>query len=311
MSGPVWVTGAAGFCGTHLCRELVANGEEVWGWVRRQPDSPVKGVRYVVGDLLEPGLLNAQASAAPPSRFYHLAAVADPRECDADPEYAERVNVDLVDQIVSVLVNQAPDCRLLYASTCHVYGVPETLPIVESHPLIPRGVYAESKARGESAALAGVRRGLHVVVSRAFHQSGPGHAAEFALGSWASQIASGAKQVCVGDVSVARDYTDVRDVSRGLICVLERAPVGSRVNLCSGRAVTLREMLARLIGDRTVEVVVEQARLRKADVPVLYGDASYAESLGWAPMISIEAMLEALLDSYSSRTSILPSPSVS
>ena len=70
-------------------------------------------------------------------------------------------------------------------------------------------------------------------------------------------------------------------------------------------------MLEGLIGDRAVDIVVEQERLRKADVPVLYGDASYAEGLGWAPRISIEAMLEALLESYSSRTSILPSPSVS
>jgi GDP-4-dehydro-6-deoxy-D-mannose reductase len=237
--------------------------------------------------------------------------MADPRACAADIERAERVNVGLVEDLVDALVHIAPECALLYASTCHVYGVPDSLPLTETHPLRPRGVYAETKARGEAAALAGVDRGLRVVVSRAFHQSGPAHGTAFALGDWAAQIASGAREVQVGDLSVCRDYTDVRDVGRGLMCLMEAAPSGAVVNLCSGQAPSMRSMLHRLIGKRPVEVTVDPARLRPAEVPVLVGDATQARDLGWMPSIPLETMLVDLLESYSSRTSILPSPSVS
>jgi GDP-4-dehydro-6-deoxy-D-mannose reductase len=304
VTQPVWVTGAGGFCGRVLAQSLLSAGEEVIGWVRSAPVDPVPGVRYRYGDLCDTDRVRQALVLDRPRALFHLAAMADPRACEADPIGARRVNVEMVEQLVSALAAISPETSLLFASTCHVYGPPRCLPIDESHPLSPRGVYAQTKADGEAAALRGLQAGLRVVVSRAFHQSGPGHGESYALGSWAAQIARGATEVRVGDLSVRRDYTDVRDVARGLAVLMARGPNGAVVNLCSAVAPPLRVLLESLIGPRAVQIVVDTDRLRPTDVPELRGDASRALVLGWAPQISREQMLSDLLAHYSSRTSI-------
>ena len=216
-------------------------------------------------------------------RVVHLAAQTFPGRAEEEPAETMAINV----QAVRLMAEALPDARIVYVSTCHVYGVPERLPIDETHPLRPRGVYASSKATAE-------RLLPRAVVARPFNLTGPGQSTAFAAADWARQGLDGQREIRCGDVSLVRDYLDVRDAARGLVALLERGEPGQAYNLSSGQGVTLEWMLRTVSGG---EPAPRSERLRPHDVPVLIGDNRKARALGWSPAIPLTRSLEELRDS--------------
>ena len=168
---------------------------------------------------------------------------------------------------------QAPECRVLVASTGEVYGRARRVPTPEDEPLEPRSPYAASKAAAEVACDQARRAGLDVVVARAFQHEGPGRDERFAVGSWAAQIAraeeAGGGTVRVGDLSAKRDIVDVRDVCRAYELLLDPSVPAGTYNVAGGRAVEMREVLELLVGlaEAPIEVEPDPARSRPSDLP--------------------------------------------
>lgn len=285
------VTGAGGFAGRWLCRHLLAAGWTVEGWVRR-PGTTVGGVTERVVDIRDADACARAIGQAPPDVLFHLAAVTWPALAAREPELAWQVNVGGTRNVLGPL---PPSTRAILASTCHVYGTPAWLPVDERHPLRPVGAYATSKAEAEVAA-----REVHpeVVVVRAFHHTGPGQSPRFALPDWARQVAAlnrgEADAVRVGDLSLRRDYTDVRDVVAGYALLAERGVPGATYNLASGRAPRLGELLRLLAGGRMPPIQVDPARVRAGDPPEIRGDPRRAWALGWRVRHGLEDTLAEL-----------------
>lgn len=279
MGGRAVVTGAAGFAGTWLCRELRAHGREVIGWVRRPTGAPVAGVAYRQQDLRDARGVIRALSADGPDEVYHLGAVSHVGDCRRDPDRAIAVNVGGTEHLLAGLPGGA---RFLFASSCHVYGRPMRLPVDEDHPLCPESLYGRTKETAERLVLAAARGGRHAVVARAFHHTGPGQQARYALADWARQLGRDRQApVQTGDLSLRRDYSDVRDVVAGYRLLLERAEPGSIVQLCSGQAPPLWDLLATLNGGQLPAVQERPERTRADDIPTLVGSPALAESLGW------------------------------
>ena len=144
------VTGANGFAGRWLCRLLIEHGAVVDGWVRREPSEPIAGVRYRLVDIRHREQVGDAMSLSRPDAVYHLAAITNLRECEDNPTVAEQTNVAGTFNVFSVMPDEA---KGLFASTCHVYGKPQELPIAEGHPVTPAGVYARTKRKAEIEAL--------------------------------------------------------------------------------------------------------------------------------------------------------------
>jgi GDP-4-dehydro-6-deoxy-D-mannose reductase len=171
--------------------------------------------------------------------------------------------------------------------------------------------YGSSKAAAEQVASGYARqRRLDVVRVRPFPHTGPRQAAQFVFPDLARQLASIAAGVSpprleAGNVAVRRDVTDVRDMVAAYVLALSRGEPGAVYNLCSGKALALRDVLqvlSRLSGVR-VEVVVRQERLRPQDLEVLVGDpTAFRERTGWAPAIPLERTLADLLAYWRART---------
>ncbi len=286
------VTGADGFAGRWLCRLLRARGEPVVGWVRRVPLRPIGSVRYEVIDVTDAVAVAAGLSGWRPHRVFHLAAITRVADCAADPARAEAVNVG---GTVNLLEALRPDIPVVLASTVHVYGRPEWLPIAESHPLRPEGVYARTKLQAEQL---GQQVRPELRIARAFHHSGPGQAPDFALADWAQQLARGADPLVVGDLTLRRDYSDVRDIVAGYLRIVDHAAPGAVLNLCSGDAPTLATLLRLINGGSPPRVVVDAARLRDSDPKELRGDPSRARALGWIPTRSLQQSLADLAAGY-------------
>jgi GDP-4-dehydro-6-deoxy-D-mannose reductase len=184
------------------------------------------------------------------------------------------------------------------------------LPIREETPLQPASPYAVSKAaQGALALLYGPKGGMRVVLTRTFHHTGPGRGEAFAESSFARQIAEiecGLRPAVieVGNLDAVRDFTDVRDVVRAYLLLVEKGEAGQAYNVCSGRGRKIHEILDLLLAGSTarVEVRVDEERLRHSDVPAQVGDpARVRAATGWEPKIPLEQTLADLLADWRAR----------
>jgi GDP-4-dehydro-6-deoxy-D-mannose reductase len=285
MRGPILITGADGFVGGHLLAEL--GGDAVAG----------------LADVLDAEAFAAELRDVRPAAVVHLAALSSVGASWEDVAEVWRTNVIGTVQVLEAARSEAPDARVLVASSGEVYGRAETIPTPEDSPFAPGSPYAASKAAAELAASQAAARGQDVVVVRPFPQVGPAQDERFAIGSWTRQIArletDGGGTMLVGDLSGERDLTDVRDGARAYRLLLEvDAPAGP-YNIASGRAVRMADVLDLLVALSSVPIEVEQeeARLRPADIPVLVGDPSkLGAATGWEPAIALEQTLADALE---------------
>ena len=311
----VLVTGAGGFVGPHLVRALRASGHVPWGaGLEASPPASLAGdatvERWAQWDLAAGPDGGAGPFGWKPGAIVHLAGQASAARSFDDPGGTFAVNALGTLALLEAARRAGFAGRILLVSSSEVYGrIEDGVPAREETPFAPVSPYGASKAAAEAIGSAYVRGlGLDVVTARAFSHTGPGQGPTFALASWARQIAGhearaargepGPYRIEVGNLEPVRDYSDVRDVVRAYLVLLERGEKGSAYNVASGRGLALRQALASLRDASRVpiEVVESGARLRPADLAYLVGDPSRLMALGWSPQHAIEETLSALLD---------------
>lgn len=285
----VLVTGADGFVGRWLIQHLEDSGDEVWR--AAGPGAP-DGDRQRSLDLADRSSVDVVIAWAEPEVIYHLAAVAFGPWAAANISDAIDVTVRGTAFLLDAAAGRSSPPRVLIPSSSEVYGAAGDAPITESAEVAPVSLYGATKVAQEALGLAYHRSsGLPVIVTRSFNHVGPGQRAAFVVPSLALQLAelgtSGVEPVVrVGNLSAERDFTDVRDVVRAYRLLVEAWHVGDPVNVASGTAVSIREILGRLIevSGLTVEVLVDPERLRTVDVPAIRGSADRLRSItGWRP----------------------------
>lgn len=312
------VTGVAGFAGSYLAERLLSQGVEVWGLV--QPGGPLRnlegirqdsgtegGLRLIEVDLLEGSDLLRIVGESSPDRVFHLAAAASVRRSLEDPREAFQVNVLGTRNLLEAIRRAGIQPRILMVSSADAYGQSARLPrpLEEDDPLLPVSPYGASKAAAEAVASRyGKEYGLHVIRVRPFPHCGPRQTPQFVLPDWARQLAEieigrRPRRLLVGNLSVRRDLSDVRDVVRAYCLALESGESGAVYNVCSGRVHSLRAVLEMLIGltGLEVEIMADSERLRPHDLDVLAGSpAAFRLRTGWEAVIPLERTLQDLLD---------------
>jgi GDP-4-dehydro-6-deoxy-D-mannose reductase len=249
-------------------------------------------------DLRDGDAVAAAVGDARPDVVYHLAALSSVGRSWQEPARTLSENVTAAANLLEAIRLHAPTARVVWISSCEVYGPPPALPVPESAPLAPANPYAVSKAGAELLALVYVDvYGLDVVRVRPFSHSGPGQLSVFLLSSLARQAAearlSGASRLrlVTGNPDTRRDFTDVRDVVRAYrLLALDPAAAGV-YNVSSGRSISAAEqvaLLADLVAPVEVEHEVDPARIRPHEVMDLRGDHSLVTAqTGWEPQIPL------------------------
>jgi|SRR5579859_2546138 len=291
------ITGVGGFVGRHLLRHLQAEGDDVYGIARSSDVEGLEASKLVCIDLFDRAAVERAVRETRPEAVYHLAAQSSPAESLSDPWATICNNLACQFNLLEGLVSAGLKPRVLVVGSSDEYGRvnPEDVPTHENVPLRPATPYAVSKVGQDVMGYQYfAQHALPVVRVRPFNHTGPGHDARFVIPSFARQLAEievGLRSpvLRVGDLSVARDFTDVRDMVRAYRLALTLGVPGDVYNLGSGRATRIADMVGELVslcGVRT-ETRVDPALLRPADIPRQEANIQKFTALtGWRPSIA-------------------------
>lgn len=312
----ILITGAGGFVGTHLIKELQQNqGVEIFAAVYQATSdisSLVRGDHILPGDLTDYAFAEQLIQTTKPDIIYHLAALSVVHNSAEHATSVINSNTTISYNLLEATRLYGPQARFMAICSANVYGLvdPCEIPLSETTPFRPLNPYAVSKIAQEMLALQYyLAHGLDVVILRPFNHTGVGQTTDFVIPAFAKQfvqIEKGATPVIeVGNLETTRDFTDVSDMVKAYVLASEKCVSGTAYNIGSGRGYTIREILNifQKITGKTVEIKENQSLIRKSDVPVLIADASkFRESTGWEPKVSLETTISDILNYWRKQT---------
>jgi NAD dependent epimerase/dehydratase len=305
----VLVTGADGFIGSHLAEMLLKRGARVralslynsfnhWGWLEDVED--LDEIQVVTGDIRDPFF--CQSITKDVDIIFNLAAlIAIPYSYTAPASYVETNIKGTLNICQAALENNVG--RVLQVSTSEVYGTALYVPIDEKHPLQAQSPYSATKIGSDAMAASFYNAfSLPVVIARPFNTYGPRQSARAVIPTIISQMASGAREIKIGDTRPTRDFNYVLDTCKGMIALSEcDAAVGQVVNIGSNYEISVGDVfqrIKRLMGSDTA-LAVEPQRLRpeKSEVQRLWCDNTKIRNLtGFEPDYTLEEGLQLTID---------------
>ncbi|MGB4843351.1 MAG: GDP-mannose 4,6-dehydratase [Ferruginibacter sp.] len=307
----VIVTGANGFVGNHLVKELADAGYEVVGVGgpklpgMKDPDGLSD---YIVADLNNPEEV-ARINFQGVTGVIHLAGLAAVGPSFDQPLQYVTVNVGLQVNLFEEATKQGVQPKFIVISSGALYDPSAVMPITELSAVLANSPYAVSKIGQEEMGKYYTTRGFEVVIARPFNHIGPGQNLGFIVPDLTNQVIAiergEADKILVGNLEAKRDYTDVRDIARAYRLLLEKGRSGETYNICSGTSRSGQEMLDLIVSKSSIAVTVEQdpARMRPSDTPDIYGShEKLTTDTGWQPEIALETTIADVIADWRSRS---------
>lgn len=306
-----FITGIAGFAGSHLTEALLEKNISVFGLFH--PKHPIENLEHikdkitlVAGDILEAKKLKANLRNESWDYVFHLAAFSSPAQSFKNPQKTLENNIVGEINLLEGLVSAKSKAKILIIGSADEYGrvEPKHLPIDENTPLSPTSPYAVSKVAQDLLGLQYfINNKLQIVRVRPFNHIGPRQSHLFAIASFAAQIAQcekkGGGTIKVGNLDTSRDFTDVRDMVKAYILALDEGELGEVYNLGSGQAVKMADILKTMVSQSSAKIRIEtdKSRLHSHDIKTIYCDSKkFREKTGWAPKIPLETTLSDTID---------------
>src|SRR5262249_37185552 len=283
------VTGASGFIGQALVRQLRACGWEVVGVDRRPfPDASVRLVGQYVS---QPGSLRRLLRRQ--TAVFHLAASADVAKSVSNPRSDFENTFRGVFEVLEAARHARS--RVVFPSTASIFDPSNVLPLPERAFPRPSSPYAAGKLGGEAYCHAYHRcYGLDVRIARLFSVYGVGMY-RFAIHDIIRKIQRDTTRVAIlGDGTQVRDYLYIDDAVRGLVAIATHGAPGEEYNLASGEPVTLlalTQTIARLMGYPAI-TIAPTGQSFPGDTPRWYADVSKIRTIGFDPEIDLESGLQ-------------------
>ncbi|MCI1736979.1 MAG: NAD-dependent 4,6-dehydratase LegB [Pseudomonas veronii] len=305
----VLITGADGFIGSHLTELLVAEGYTVkalsqynsfnnWGWLENVDCR--KEIEVLSGDVRDPHYCKHITKNI--DVVFNLAAlIAIPYSYVAPDSYVDTNIKGTLNICQAALENGVG--RVIHTSTSEVYGTAQYVPIDEKHPLQAQSPYSASKIGADAMAMSFFNSfGLPLTIARPFNTYGPRQSARAVIPTIITQIASGMKQIKLGDTTPTRDFNYVADTCRGFLQLARcEQAIGEVVNIGSNYEISVADtlnLIRELMGS-DVEFLTDEQRIRpeKSEVFRLWCDNTKIRGLtGFEPEYSIRDGLQKTID---------------
>ena len=297
----ILVTGADGFIGSHLTEMLVAKGYNVkalsqynsfnnWGWLENI--NCKNRIEVFTGDIRDP--FYCKHITKDIDIIFHLAAlIAIPYSYIAPASYVD-TNIQGTLNICQA-AKENGNIRVIHTSTSEVYGTAQYVPIDEEHPLQPQSPYSATKIAADAMAMSFYNSfELPVTIARPFNTYGPRQSARAVIPTVITQIANGAKELKLGDLSPTRDFNYVEDTCRGFIAIAEESKtIGQTINIGSNFEISISDtldLIKELMGSN-INLVTDKQRIRpnSSEVFRLWCDNTKIEELtGFKPQVDIK-----------------------
>ena len=294
------ITGIDGFVGNYLAKKLSEEGYEVYG-TSIIPNYKKENIKIFNMDLLDKNRVLEVISELKPDKIFHLAGQSAVGLSWKEPTLTFSINVNGTINLLEVIRMVSVDTKILIIGSSDQYGIikEEECPINENQKQNPQSPYGVSKKTQEEVALLYSKvYKMNIIIARPFNHIGPGQNKNFVVPDFASKIVDiekGATPIIkVGNLDTYRDFTDVRDIVRAYVLLLEKGNVGEIYNVGSGNAIRVHDILDKLINlsKLPISVEIDPDKFRPIDVPLVLCDNSKINSdTGWEPQISIDKTL--------------------
>ncbi len=276
----ILITGVDGFTGRYLTTLLAGQGHEVVGISHGAIAVPIEGLASShICDLTDAQGLKEILLAVQPDKVAHLAAIAFVAHGAIEDIY--RTNIVGSRNLLEAASAAGSVDAMLLASSANIYGNRVSGAIDETVAPDPINDYAVSKLAMEFVVRLYQDR-LPTIIARPFNYTGVGQSINFVIPKIIDHVQRGATTIELGNLDVARDFSDVRDVVLAYAALLnDRGAIGQVFNICSGQAQTLRDVIAMIqeISGHEFNVTVNPAFVRHNEVKMLWGDRSKIENL--------------------------------
>ncbi len=305
------ITGISGFAAFHLTNLLLEKGEEVFGVGRdlenKQKTKPWLGkIETFSCDIRNLTRLEEVISIIKPNRIYHLASISSPSEAAKDFQTAFETNaLGTLNLFKAVRSNQIFP-RIISVGSSQEYGFvqQEKMPIDEKVGIKPISPYGISKACASMLAESFFsKENLEIIHVRPFNHTGPGQDEKYVCSEFAKKIAQEElledPKMEVGNLKIERDFMDVRDTVQAYYLLMTKGEPGKVYNICSGKLVSIREILTILKSLAKKEIIVAEKTglFREGEQLKYYGKRDMVTRLtGWEPKIPLQQTLSDLLE---------------
>ncbi len=308
------ITGFSGFVGRYFLDYLESEGDAcfVKGLDIRNPDYDIGSFRnlhvdFEKNDLLSRDKVEYVIHEFQPDYILHLASYSSVSYSWKEPVESFQNNTNIYLNLIDAVRKLNLDTRILSVGSSEEYGnVGECdLPLTEDRQLMPVNPYAVARVAQEYLSQVYVEGfKSDIVLTRSFNHIGPRQKGIFVVPSLARQLIdikrSGKRKgvVVAGDISIIRDFTDVRDVVKAYGLLFKGGRRGEVYNICSGKGLTIRDIVDMMAGELglEIEVKIDRKLIRPAENNIIIGSNKKIKSeLGWDNSIPLQQSIKEIL----------------
>jgi len=311
----ILVTGVSGFVGRHFLQYLNENGIEadICGADIAEPAysftnyNENMSVKFRKLNLLDKEGIQELFKDFVPDYVLHLASFSSVAYSWQHPEESFVNNTNIFLNLISAIQNHNISCRVLSVGSSEEYGIvtEKDIPLSEDKEIQPISPYAVARVSQEMLGkLFANNYGVSIIMTRSFNHIGPWQDARFVVPSFVERVKNiknaGYENGVIetGDVTIIRDFVDVRDVVHAYYLLLTKGRVGEIYNVCSGQGIELKEIINLIADEVGVQVKTKTCEqyIRPNDNPIIVGDNSkIINELGWKPIIPLKNTIKDMI----------------
>lgn len=292
------VIGGAGFVGNYLITHLINDCKWYVDATKMVNQSiELQNIQQYNLDILDKSAVSDLLTSLKPDYIFHLAAQSSTAFSWEKPDIAADVNIKGSINILEAVRKLSYKPRILLIGSSEEYGriTADESPIAEDSYIRPCNIYAATKAcQNMIGKIYHEAYHMDIIMVRAFNHAGPKQSPIFVISDFCNQVAKIENSlqepiIKVGNLSVKRDFTDVRDVVKAYSLLTQKGLSGETYNVGSGKAVTLEDVLNIILSySKEITIEVDPAKLRPVDVPIIEADIRKLQNCtGWERKIPL------------------------
>lgn len=299
----ILITGGAGFVGRYLTVQLSAEEVHITR-LENEAECNLFSENHVV-NICCADEIGRLVKLIKPDIIYHLAGQSSVALSWENPCLTVDVNIKGTVNLLEAVRKYSPESKVLLVGSSEEYGFIGNEPVNENDVSCPENIYAVTKYSQEMIGKIYYNAyGIKTVMTRSFNHIGAGQLPVFVVSDFCRQavrIEKGLAEPVIrtGNISVMRDFTDVKDIAGAYIKLAEYGRAGEVYNVGSGKAVSLKSVLDIILSMTNAEISVEKdpKRFRPADVMKIEADISKIQrDTGWKPQIPLEETIKSIMD---------------